>query len=102
MKGAGMDKSLLLAGLMFLLAVQPGVSRADESRIRLRDGAGQELVRANCATCHSLDYIQMNSVFLNREGWQKSVDKMIRAMGAPVRPQDVAPIVDYLTTAYGR
>ena len=82
--------------------VVSGTSHADESRIRLRDGPRQELVRANCATCHSLDYIEMNSVFLNREGWQKSVDKMIKVMGAPIRPEDVPAIVDYLTMAYGK
>jgi mono/diheme cytochrome c family protein len=75
---------------------------AAESDVRLRPGAGRELVQANCAACHSLDYIQMNSPFLDREGWQKSVDKMIKVMGAPIRPEDVAPIVAYLATAYGK
>lgn len=79
-----------------------GASRGGEGAIRLRDGPGQQLVQANCMTCHSLDYIQMNSVFLDRQGWQKSVDKMITVMGAPVRQEDVAPIVDYLTAAYGK
>jgi mono/diheme cytochrome c family protein len=88
--------------LLLSSIVVAGASQADESQIRLRDGPRQELVRAHCATCHSLDYIQMNSVFLNREGWQKSVDKMIKVMGAPIRPEDVPAIVDYLTTAYGK
>jgi hypothetical protein len=88
--------------IMGLLAVMsPVVGFADESQIRLREGPRQELVRANCSICHSLDYIQMNSVFLNREGWQKSVDKMIKVMGAPIRPEDVPAIVEYLTAAYG-
>lgn len=88
------------ACLLVLLCYLP--AQADESRIELREGPGKVLVQANCITCHSLDYIPMNSVFLDRAGWQKVVDKMINVMGAPVRPGDVAPIVDYLSTAYGR
>ena len=77
----------------------PGACMADESAVQLRDAPGRQLVQANCMTCHSLDYIQMNSVFLDREGWQKSVDKMVKVMGAPIRAEDVAPIVDYLVAA---
>ena len=34
--------------------------------------------------CHSLDYIPMNSVFLDRKGWEASVTKMMKVMGAPI------------------
>lgn len=90
-----------LAICMLGLLAAPAAG-ADESQVRLREGPGLALVQAGCITCHSLDYIQMNSVFLDRPGWQKTVDKMIKVMGAPVRPEDVGPIVDYLVTAYGR
>jgi hypothetical protein len=60
------------------------------------------LVAANCSMCHSLDYIQMNSPFLDRKGWEASVNKMIRAMGAPVAEADVQKIVDYLASQYGK
>jgi mono/diheme cytochrome c family protein len=86
--------------LTALLTAAPAF--ADESAIRLRDGKGKDLVTANCATCHSLDYIPMNSPFLDREGWQKTVDKMINAMGAPIKPENVAPIVNYLSAQYGK
>lgn len=75
---------------------------ADETDIKLKNGPGKALVTANCAMCHSLDYITMNSAFLDRQGWEKTVDKMINAMGAPINPDDVAPIVDYLTQYYGK
>jgi len=74
---------------------------ADESDIKLKNGSGKDLILANCVMCHSLDYIQMNSVFLGRQGWEKTVDKMIKVMGAPIRPEDVEPIVTYLTKNYG-
>ena len=75
---------------------------ADESQIRLKDGDGKPLVEANCSICHSLDYIPLNSVFLDRKGWEGSVNKMIKAMGAPIRGEDVPAIVDYLARNYGK
>jgi hypothetical protein len=75
---------------------------ADESQIKLKDGPGRELVVANCVMCHSLDYIPMNSVFLDRKGWEGSVNKMIKVMGAPVKPEDAQKIVDYLAENYGK
>jgi mono/diheme cytochrome c family protein len=75
---------------------------ADESQIKLKDGPGKELVVANCVMCHSLDYIPMNSVFLDRKGWEGSVNKMIKVMGAPVKPEDAQKIIDYLAENYGK
>ncbi len=75
---------------------------ADEGDIRLKEGPGRELVAARCSLCHSLDYIQVNSVFLDRQGWKKSVDKMIKAMGAPIKQEEIGPIVAYLTRYYGK
>jgi mono/diheme cytochrome c family protein len=75
---------------------------ADESMVKLADGDGKQIVEANCVTCHSLDYIPMNSVFLDRKGWDATVTKMIKAMGAPIRNDDVPVIVDYLVRYYGK
>jgi hypothetical protein len=88
--GLALGASLLAAG-----------ARADESRIRLAAAPGSDLVQARCAICHSLDYIQMNSPFLARTGWEAEVRKMIKVMGAPIAEPEVAPIVDYLTAHYG-
>jgi hypothetical protein len=41
-------------------------------------------------------------VFLDRKGWEASVNKMIKVMGAPVADGDVRAIVDYLAAQYGR
>ena len=75
---------------------------AGEDDVRLKDAPGKDLVAANCSMCHSLDYIQMNSPFLDRKGWEASVNKMIKAMGAPVAEADVQKIVDYLASQYGK
>ena len=38
---------------------------ADEKPVELKKAPGLDKVEANCAACHSLDYIQMNSPFPN-------------------------------------
>ncbi|HXH02148.1 MAG TPA: cytochrome c [Candidatus Competibacteraceae bacterium] len=92
MNGKALLATLLIAPLAW----------ADESALRLKEGPGRELVEANCALCHSLDYVQMNSVFLDRKGWEASVNKMVKVMGAELHPEDIPRIVDYLTAAYGK
>jgi hypothetical protein len=88
---------LLLSGLMLSSA-----ALADEGKFVLKDGPGKDLVMANCVMCHSLDYIPMNSPFLDRKGWEGSVTKMVKVMGAPIQPDDVPKIVDYLSASYGK
>ena len=85
---------------LLLFAAAPAL--AQESQLRLRDGPGRPLVEANCVMCHSLDYIPMNSPFLDRKGWEASVNKMIKVMGAPVAEADAQKIVDYLAGQYGK
>jgi mono/diheme cytochrome c family protein len=92
----------LLLTLLATTTFATATAMAGEADVHLRDGAGRELVQANCVMCHSLDYIELNSPFLDREGWQKSVDKMIKVMGAPIRAEDVPAIVNYLATTYGK
>jgi len=85
-----------------LVATSSGTVQADETSIALTDGAGLENVKAACSMCHSLDYIQMNSVFLDQAGWEKTVNKMIKVMGAPISPEDASTIVGYLAANYGK
>jgi mono/diheme cytochrome c family protein len=78
----------------------PG-AHADETMIRMKDGPEVTTLLANCSGCHSLDYIQMNSKFAKRAGWEAEVKKMVSVMGAPVSEADAAKLVDYLTREYG-
>ena len=75
---------------------------ADEADFKLKDGPGKELVQARCVMCHSLDYIPMNSPFLDKKGWEASVTKMVKVMGAPISPEDAAKIQEYLVEQYGK
>ena len=80
-----------------------GVTAADagEKPVVLKPGPGLDKVEGNCGGCHSLDYIPMNSPFLNAAEWNAEVTKMIKAFGAPIDDADAKEIVDYLTKNYG-
>jgi mono/diheme cytochrome c family protein len=74
---------------------------AQEPPVQLKQAPGLDRVEANCAACHSLDYIQMNSPFPNGALWDAEVTKMIKAFGAPISEADAAVIADYLKKNYG-
>lgn len=74
---------------------------AQESKVQLIDGPGKDKAM-QCAACHSLDYIPMNSPFLDQKGWEASVNKMVKVMGAPITPENAATIQEYLASQYGK
>ena len=78
-----------------------GAAQAQESKLELKPGPGRDQVMGYCVMCHSVDYIQMNSVFMNRQVWDAEVTKMIKAYGAQVPAEQIPVIVDYLTKNYG-
>ena len=72
---------------------------ADEP-VPLKQGLGLDVVTSSCATCHTLNYIQMNSVFLTPDQWKAEVTKMITAFGAPIDDAAAKTITDYLSANY--
>jgi cytochrome c5 len=96
-------RHLLLLAALAALAVPAAVSSAaaDEAPINLKDGPGKDAVESNCGGCHSLDYIPMNSPFLDRGKWDATIKKMMGPLGAPIDAKDVPAILDYLTKNYG-
>ncbi len=94
-----MFRMILSAALFIVSGAAVG---ANEMPVPLKAGAGADKVEGNCAACHSLDYIQMNSPFLNAAGWDAEVAKMINAFGAPISTVDAKIISDYLKANYGK
>ena len=88
-------------GSALLFCIFAALARGGESSIKLVGGAQATVVQLRCSTCHSLDYIVMNSPFLTHAAWEAEVRKMMKIMGAPIPEDEVAPIVDYLTQHYG-
>lgn len=78
-----------------------GYGRAAEPEFRLRGGAGRELAEAFCGTCHSTDYIAINSRFMDEQKWTAVMDKMVRTFGAPIDANSQKLIVHYLAEQYG-
>ena len=70
--------------LTCLGAILLAMSAQAQDNVTLKAGPGMDLVERYCNVCHSLDYLPMNSRFLNRQGWQTEVNKMITSYGAPI------------------
>jgi len=88
-----------IVALVAALIASPAL--ADEQAIKLKQGPGLDKVEANCAACHTLAYIPMNSPFLNAAGWDATVNKMINALKAPIDEVDAKAIKEYLAKNYG-
>lgn len=89
------------AALALALAAASLPAKSEERPIELKSASGKDLVEGNCGSCHSLDYIQMNSPFLDGRKWEAVVSKMIKTFGAPVSEDDAKKIVGYLSQNYG-
>ena len=63
-------------------------------------GSGSDAINNNCLVCHSAGMV-LTQPPLSKAAWQAEVDKMIHVYKAPVAPEDVAAIIDYLTRVKG-
>ena len=97
-----MIRTSICTATILALALVSAMAWANEDSIKLKDAPGLKAVAENCGACHSLDYVATNSPFLDRAKWDAAVTKMIKAFGAPIQPDDVKTIVDYLTANYGQ
>lgn len=72
----------------------------DDAAAELKPGPGVETVRAQCAICHSTDYI-VRQPGGDAKRWEDEVKKMVTLFGAPTSDADAKVIVEYLASAYG-
>jgi mono/diheme cytochrome c family protein len=91
-------RTILIALAAAMIALP---AAAEEKPVDLKKAPGLDKVENNCAACHSLDYIQMNSPYPNAALWNAEVTKMIKVYGAPITDADAAAIKDYLAKNYG-
>jgi cytochrome c5 len=94
---------MLKTTALFFAALSLGAvsATAEEQAVELKPGPGKEVVENACNACHSLDYIVINSPFLNEKQWEASVNKMIKTFGAPIDEAEAKQIVSYLAKTYG-
>jgi mono/diheme cytochrome c family protein len=95
------EKAMRGIAIFAALTFFPAPARADEPAVHLKQAPGVDVVAGQCGACHSLDYIPMNSPFLDAARWDAEVAKMIKAFGAPIDPTDAKTIGDYLKQNYG-
>jgi cytochrome c553 len=67
---------------------------------RMFQGSGADAINNNCLACHSAGMV-LNQPALSRQAWTAEVNKMMAAYKAPVAPEDVGAIVDYLVRIKG-
>ncbi len=65
-----------------------------------REAPGVELAMAQCALCHSPEYLA-NQPPSKRAFWRETVEKMKKNYKAPIPEALVDPLTDYLVEAYG-
>ena len=63
-------------------------------------GPGADAINNNCLACHSADMV-LNQPALSKQAWATEVNKMINNYKAPIAPEDVGAIVNYLTALKG-
>ena len=62
---------------------------------------GYAKARANCATCHSAEYMQYQPATAPRAYWDTMAKRMKGVFKAPIADEDIPLIVEYLTKTYG-
>jgi hypothetical protein len=107
-----MSRNLLSAVVFLSVAPSPLVAHAatpfelKSVKIDLPDsdrmfpGPGSEAINNNCLACHSAGMV-LNQPALSKQAWTAEVNKMIHVYRAPVAPEDVGAIVEYLTGLKG-
>ena len=108
-----MFRNLVSAAVLLGAASMPLVTRAatpfqlkpvkidlPDSDKMFPDGPGSDAINNNCLACHSADMV-LNQPALSIQAWTAEVNKMINNYKAPVAPEDVGPIVDYLARLKG-
>src|ERR1700687_1289622 len=103
----------LLAAVIVLGAVSMPLTARAASRIELKSvkvdlpdsdrmfpGPGADAINNNCLACHSAGMV-LNQPELSKQAWMGEGNKMITACKAPVAPEDVGAIVDYLDRVKG-
>jgi mono/diheme cytochrome c family protein len=104
-----MFRNLLSAVILLSAASMPLVTRAATPfelkpvKIDLPDsdrmfpgGPGADAINNNCLACHSAGMV-LNQPALSKQAWTAEVTKMIDVYKAPVAPEDVGAIVEYLS-----
>jgi mono/diheme cytochrome c family protein len=106
-----MNRKALLPAMALALAMAGASSAlAGSKRIELpADGVvlkpstlpGYAKAQAQCAACHSAEYMQYQPATAPRAYWDAMARRMKSVFNAPIADEDIPLIVEYLTRTYG-
>jgi sulfite dehydrogenase (cytochrome) subunit B len=91
--------ALVLLSVGFVHGADKGWRLPPETA-RLAAGPDVGLAAAQCMLCHSADYIATQPR-MNRAAWTATVTKMREKYGAPISPDQIAILANYLVKTYG-
>ena len=86
-----------VTALALAVAFVPSGAQQPEPSQALTPGKGSDLTMARCATCHDAGHITRAK--LSRGQWEDNVQNM-KERGAPLAPQEIPIIVEYLASYY--
>lgn len=91
------------AALAFAIALPAAGVRIDlpAATASLKTAPGSDLAAAQCGTCHSFDYVSTQPPGKPLAFWKAEVEKMKKVYGAQIADDQIEPIAQYLTRAYG-
>lgn len=89
-----------LAGICLAAGLAPLQAQDERAPSKtLAPGKGVEITITRCVLCHDATHITRTK--LSRGEWEFSIKNMIER-GAPIAPEEIAPILEYLATYYNR
>ena len=89
----------ILTATGIVIALSGAQEPEPEPSRTLTPGKGSDLTTARCATCHDAQHITRAK--LSRGEWEFNIKNMIER-GAPVAPDEIPVILEYLATYYNR
>jgi hypothetical protein len=96
----GVASMPLVARAATPLELKPVKADLPDSDRMFPAGPGADAINNNCLACHSADMV-LNQPALSKQAWAVEVNKMINNYKAPIAPEDVGTIVEYLTALKG-
>jgi virginiamycin B lyase len=86
-------RAMVLLGATLM---SPGTASAQQARQAFPEGPGKNTVVAICGSCHDIGRLTAG---YTSEGWH-TVIRMMQNFGAPIPPDQVATITDYLINTF--
>ncbi len=91
--------SLIASAFAFAASAAPLKIELPPEGAPLKSAPGGEVAMAQCAVCHSAEYVATQPQ-LSPAAWKAVVEKMQKKFGAPIPPDQVEAIVEYLVKNY--